>query len=207
MNHLDNVKAIADIKHYYCEVKGATPLVWNKKLSEADLGDVKRTPEQVERELWRKKLHYREDLGLFHPGDGLVKSLIAGAKQWGKKIPGKKSKQYSSELQSSITNISDFVVLSPVGKRLTPDSPEVKSYPRYVTKKDGGQVFVITPIVNDWTARFALTTHNPEFTGVVWATIIKYAGLYNGIGSWWKKFGRFEPTSLKEVDSDVYNRI
>ncbi|MFA4845643.1 MAG: hypothetical protein WC654_03740 [Patescibacteria group bacterium] len=207
MNFLEQVEQIAEVKHFFCEVQGATPLTWNKQLSEEDKAGKKRTPEEVERDLWRFKLHVRSDLGVFHPADGLIKALIAGAKRWGAGIPSKKGTRYNTQLQGSVTMVSDFIVLTPDGKRLNRDSPEIKDYPRHVTRKDGQQIFVVTPIIYDWTGRFAMTVHDPAFSGVVLATIIKYAGLYNGIGAWWKKYGRFEPTLFEEGGSDVYTRL
>jgi hypothetical protein len=207
MNFLDKVGPVADYKHFYCEITGVTPITWNRQIPEDVIKEKKRTAEQVERELWREKLHYRQDVGLFHVADGLVKMLSGGAKSWGASIPGKGKQKYSSQLNAAITLASDVVIMSKDGKKLTPESSQVTGYERYVTKDTGRQVFIITPMVYEWTGRFALTVHNPDFKGVVLAEIVKYAGLYCGLGAWWTKYGRFEPTLFEDGGPEVHSRI
>jgi hypothetical protein len=207
-NFVEKVGPIAQIVHFYCEVKGSTSLYWNKKLNDDVLAQQKRTADEIQRDLWRHKLHHKPDLGIFHPSDGLTKAMIEGAKKWGVSIPGKNRSKYNTAFQSAITMISDFVVCDEKWKHIGFESPLLKSDERQVTKKDGGQVLVVTPRLDPpWNAKFVVTVHDPVFNGTVIATMLRYAGLYNGIGSWWKKWGRFEPTKVEETDINAYSNL
>jgi hypothetical protein len=63
-----------------------------------------------------------------------------------------------------------------------------------------GAIWVVRPRLDDWELEFTLELLLDErVSDDVVEEILKYAGLFVGIGAWRPKFGRFEVKSFKEV--------
>ena len=179
------------MKTYEVEIKGVTPLLFNK-FNEADISDkVKKRTGAVADKNVEDKLYKTDDGQVYTPATHLIGCIGNAAKEF--KIPGKRTSTYSKLVASSIS-VEPFAI---VHKKQKWDVFSISA----VIPATRGRAMVHRPRLNEWALAFTMGVDDgvPEET---LKNILDHAGQYVGIGDWRPQkrgqFGKFIVTKFEE---------
>lgn len=179
------------MKTYEVEIKGVTPLLFNK-FNEAEISDKvkKRTGAVADRNI-EDKLYKTDDGQIYTPATHLIGCIGNAAKEF--KIPGKRTATYSKLVASSI-GVEPFAI---VHKKQKWDTFSISA----VIPATRGRAMVHRPRLTEWALAFTVSVDDgvPEET---LKNILDHAGQYVGIGDWRPQkrgqFGKFIVTKFEE---------
>jgi hypothetical protein len=178
-------------------------MLFNRPLfGEEDPGKVqKKDRNQRERETYRKKLYWTEDLGLHQPSEAIHHAMQEGANYGSLKV-GRKG--LGKKIKAGLIP-TDFILLDGEGRRIEHDDEErIIPFPNIVNGDPSGRVpkkiLRVRPmLLVPWTAWFDLHVFDGEITEDLLESSIALAGQFNGMGDWRPKYGKFILMSLEEV--------
>ena len=200
-------KIVVRHRSFLVHIKGQAPLLFNK-MPDMSKGAGEKVIQQkvdsveAERLNWRKKLHFRADIGVYLPGRNFKMNWASGAQYWGQKIPG--SMKTYTDLIRSASLIED----APLGIMEETD-PRIEEYGTHCTGNvskgsRGGKVYKIRPLIREWACVVPIHVYDDRLTEGVLKTCITFAGMYKGMGDYRPEYGRYALIKLEEVDSVVY---
>jgi hypothetical protein len=178
------------MKTYEVEIKGTTPLLFNK-FNEADITEkVKKRTGAFQEKNVADKLYKTEDGQIYTPATHLIGCIGNAAKEF--KIPGKRTATYSKLVASSIS-VEPFAI---VHKKQKWDVFSISA----VIPATRGRAMVHRPRLNEWNLSFSVSVDDGVSEETL-KNILDYAGTYVGIGDWrpQKKgqFGKFIVTKFE----------
>jgi len=189
-----------EIKYYKCTIKGTRPLIHDRypleEILECKKKGGKRTRgKDIEKEV-EEALYKDKDGTIYQPATHIEGALFksAGDFPWN----GKKSYKHI---------ISSVVEVLPEKIRFeVPKDPRQFEIDLQVVRSSstGGRQIVARPKWKEWQFTFYLKVYDSiEIDGHVLEQILKNAGLMYGIGTFRRKYGKFEVTSFHEVDAST----
>jgi len=194
------------MKTYEVEIEGISPLMQNNienillgisdrpKAGNALIGDA---------EEWRRKVYYKPEIGVYIPSAYIEGALLKAAKEF--KVTGRKR---ATEYVKSGVFVEDETLPLYVDGQTVKTIDEINNgNPNcYVDKRvvqnpnTKGRQIRYRPCFNNWSSRFRLVVFSDEYIpSELLLKILKYAGLYVGIGDYRPRFGRFNVTKFEEV--------
>jgi hypothetical protein len=151
-------------------------------------------------EEWRDTAYWdKETKQLYVPAQNIEKCILDAA------APLKSGKTWFKKLFASGVFVEETIVpFEGISGTLDEIVKQGKAYVRAdvvrVPPKTGNRVVRYRLSVKaPWTLKFTLNVAHPEITKEVLELALKNAGLFNGLGNWRPRHGRFEVVSLKAM--------
>ncbi len=177
------------MKIYDVEIKGIVPLLQSNPISVTD-SDVKKTPGKPDyTKEAEQKLYRNTDGKIFVPSTWVEGTLRKASSLF--KIPGRGKATYKDLVLSSI-------IVEPTEILIKPQKYEVDARTVVINRS---RVMRYRPIFKEWTLNFKINVLEEQFSEDAVQQILVHAGGYKGIGDYRPKFGRFEVTQFKSIET------
>lgn len=186
-----------NIKRYDVELKGTTPIIWNrmKKEIEDEKKKLKKTElSEYEEKNWIKKAELYDGYVVIPPL--WLKSMLINACKQTRLIPHfetKKSATYTRYMQGVMIQQNPPIKVA----KEKDIKPLGGFYPSQPGKMGGGKIYKIFPHLESWAVKFTVIDPFGRMKKEELHELFEYGGMFIGIGDQRKmNFGRFEITSL-----------
>lgn len=155
-----------------------------KKLKKEDVDGREEIRRDIEKVEWLGSLYWKEDVGIYLPGDNITACIVAGAR---KSKSGKQAEQGLVPIDDApITTVCKTTDLEALHKR---KEFQFRS-PVRIPPKTGSRLMKVRPMVpTGWTASIVIEYDIIPTSDLKEA--ITDAGATIGLGDWRPKFGRF----------------
>lgn len=182
------------MKEYKIEIKGVTPLLFNRFISASIESQTKKRAGAVKESIVEDKLYKDGEGNICVPQTWIYGTIVDASKNF--KIQGKGKSTYSKLVGSTIMINPELLIVN---------EQEWQPYSiSAVNPMSKGRMIVTRPRMENWSLSFNLSFNEDDIPLEVMKNIIDYAGQYSGIGDWRPskkgQFGKFIVTSFKEVN-------
>jgi len=149
---------------------------------------------------WKKTIYFDEKMGVYLPSTVFEACMIYAGKQF--KVTGRKTA--TEYIKSGVYCMEEFLPFlvngSPIktldDERIIVDKRTVKN------PSTKGRNMRYRAKFDNWSSEFVLMVTSDDYiTLELLEDIIKYAGMYVGVGDYRPRFGRFTLESIKEVSA------
>lgn len=192
------------MKKYEIEIKGITPLVWNRqKMEIRDIikGLKKDQLEENELKNWRMKAETSNGNAII-PSEWIIGALVNAAKET-RVIPW-----FATSKNQTYTKYISNIKVSPGKKIVAGKAEDLKRKDAMLSSQGksnmGGKVLRCHPILENWGATFELIDTVERMKKKELEDLLSWAGMAIGIGDQRIfNFGRFDIVSIKEAGKNA----
>jgi hypothetical protein len=182
------------MKEFKVEIKGVTPLLFNRFMESSIDTEVKKRPGAVKSDNIEDKLYKLPDGKIYTPSTHISGMLVNAAKEF--KIRGKGKATYSKIVGSTMEVSPDAIVHIN------------QSWEEYavsgVNPNTRGRTMIRRPMMKEWALEFNVKFNEDDIPVEVVKNILDHGGQYVGIGDWRPankgKFGKFMITKFEEIE-------
>lgn len=135
---------------------------------------------------WEGGLYYDPTLGPYMPGANILASIEGGARLT----------KMGKEIERGLVVLDDMVPIEYTGPRDLDGMYEAGMYDRRGVKVGQAKIQRTRPIFHKWTLNFQIAIDPNRLQADVLRAILEDAGRYVGIGTYRKRFGRFNSEVL-----------
>jgi len=174
-----------------CELKGLTPVTFNKKLlSEKEPNE---SYDDYEKRVWRERCDCDNKGNVILSSQKFKKSICTAAQWLNMQIPGEGKATYTKHFRGGV------IVMNHVQAATNAENIEYSLIYTSPKKRDGKR-WIHFPIIEDWKGELQINILDEKITPEVFKTVADYAGMAVGVGSWRPENGgengRFEVVAI-----------
>jgi len=184
---------VIGLKTYNVEIKGVTPLLFNRFIESTIASQVKKRVGATKEINVEDKLYKTTDGKIYTPATHIRGMLINAGKYF--KIQGKGKATYSKIIGATVTIQPEAIVHENQKWEIFSISG--------VNPSTRGRTMIHRPMMKEWKLSFQLIFNPEEIPEDVMKNILDYGGNYVGIGDWRPEkkgqFGKFIVTKFEEL--------